>query len=87
MDRIFRHLGPVLAQVNKTLYTVLPILARAAREFGAPLHQLEKIFGAQNVKNSPWGFFNMIAFMIYTVILIRNRFSLFTKRYVVLYLC
>ena len=23
MDRIFRHLGPVLAQVNKTLYTVL----------------------------------------------------------------
>ena len=33
MDRIFRHLGPVLAQVNKTLYTVLPILARAAREF------------------------------------------------------
>ena len=33
MDRIFRHLGPVLVQVNKTLYTVLPILARAAREF------------------------------------------------------
>ena len=29
----------------------------------------------------------MIAFMIYTVILIRNRFSLFTKRYVILYLC
>ena len=29
MDRIFRHLGPVFAQVNKTLYTVLPILARA----------------------------------------------------------
>ena len=42
MDRIFRHLGPVLAQVNKTLYTVLPILARAS--FGATLHQLEKIF-------------------------------------------
>ena len=33
MDRIFRHLGPVLVQVNKTLYTVLPILARAAPEF------------------------------------------------------
>ena len=33
MDKIFRHLGSVLAQVNKTLYTVLPILAHAAREF------------------------------------------------------
>ena len=52
MDRIFRHLGPVLAQVNKTLYTVLPILARAACDIA--LHQLEKIFGAQNLKNSPW---------------------------------
>ena len=31
MDRIFRHLGPVLAQVNKTLHTVLAILARCAR--------------------------------------------------------
>ena len=33
MDKIFRHLGSVLAQVNKTLYTVLLILAHAAREF------------------------------------------------------
>ena len=79
MDRIFRHLGPVLVQVNKTLYTVLPILARAAPEFGAALHQLEEIFGAQNLKNLPWRLFNMITFMIYTVILIHNRFSLFTN--------
>ena len=48
MDRIFRHLGPVLAQVNKnTLHS--------PAYFGAALHQLEKIFGAQKLKNSPWG--------------------------------
>ena len=47
MDRIFHQ-----AHVNKTLYTVLSILAHAS--FGTALHQLEKIFGAQNLKNSRW---------------------------------
>ena len=51
MDRIFGHLGPVLAQVNKTLYIVLPILARALRaSFGEALHQLEKTFGAHKLE-------------------------------------
>ena len=54
MDRFFVILDLFWCRLTKhsTQSCLFWRVLRAS--FGAALHQLEKIFGAQNLKNSPW---------------------------------